>query len=202
MPILLLFAPEALAPCGGPKPPSLIFINQSFSWVPIVIGVLQSLLAIWLTYYIFRSNAKQKIAERKATWFHKVAVDPSIEQCFDYFSNEISTLNVAALDCEALKYRSDAGLDTAVKRILHEFRTRLRPIRNGISDLTLVFDLELRQEVFNRFNQLEDDVTGWFDKLQSATPVESRESLPNLITGCQSDVLKLLREYEFKTWAM
>jgi hypothetical protein len=161
----------------------------------------QSVLALALTYHIFRNNTKQKTAERKAAWFHKVAVDPSIEKCFDYFGVEISFLDEAANACEQLKYQDNAALNALVTARLQEFRSRLTPIRSGVSDLALIFDTRLRQSIFDRFNLLEDEVAEWFDKLQLSKPADPRESLSNMVTSCQSDVLKLLREYEFREWS-
>jgi hypothetical protein len=196
---------SALPDVPTPKAPGVLAAasqQQRFWWVPIAIGAIQSILALALTYYIFRNNSKQKVAERKVAWFHKVAVDPSIEKCFAYFGPELNVLETAALECESLKYvqQDEVALGVAVKARLKDFKGRLRPVRNGASDLAMVFDAELRQSIFDRFNQFEDDVSNWFDKLQSSGASDPRASLPNMVTSCQSDVFRILREHEFKIW--
>jgi hypothetical protein len=188
-----------LNPCL-PAQPQVVFVRLPLSWMPIAVGAAQSVFALCLTYYIFRNNAKQKIAERHATWFHKVAVDPSVGKCFDYFGAEVSLLEAAASECERLKYAAgnDPAMDGVVRARLKEFRGRLRPARNGVSDLASVFDAHLRQTIFDRFNKFEDDVAGWFDNLQSSNAVDPRSSLPTVVTSCQSDILKILKDYEFE----
>ncbi len=193
--------PQALAMLN-PKAPDIIFLDQPFGWIPILVGAAQTLLIVGVTIYIFLGESRRKTSERNAAWFHKVAVDPSIRHCFDYFPREVGTLEASAVKCEQLKFTSGdkSQLNGCVQGALQDFRSRLRPIRNSVSDLALIFCPTLRQAIFDRFNLFEDDVAGWFDRLQSSKAGDRRESLPNIVSACQSDVLKILKEYEFSHW--
>jgi len=83
-----------LPPAGGV--PQIVFIEQAFTWLPILISFAQFLLLAGLTFYIFRKNAAQKITERHAAWFHKLIVEGALPKVIEFSDVSCDELRVSA----------------------------------------------------------------------------------------------------------
>jgi hypothetical protein len=200
-----------------PAVSSLILLNttanpQPFSWVQPAIGIMQIIVGflqaaiLWeLTYHIFRRSSEQKIAEREAAWFHKVVVDPQIEELRQLFGELASDIAAAAKQCLQGK---DAGNDLAsfdgiATEAIGNFNARMLPVRRGLMEAVQGFDQQVATKLGARFLVLQDGVTAWFEELRTTkddSVIEDR--MRPILSGCHNDVLTALRQFEFDRWGL
>jgi hypothetical protein len=173
-------------------------------WVmllPIVMNFLQFLMLASLTYFIFVNNARQKVAEREANWYHKIVVDHCIDLMGSFFRNQSDFLCEASVNAEAFRHAGkDQEADDLIRATLGEFKGKLYSMSGDIDGRLGFFELALGRAFVSRTEQLEDDVTKWFDTYKKSQPFDQRDSLPRALTVCQNDLLRLLNSYEFETW--
>jgi hypothetical protein len=183
-------------------PPQIIFLDQPHDWVPTAVNVIQFLLLATLTYYIFRRNYIQKTRERHAEWYHRVVTDFAIEEITKFSENSHVLLTGIAKELARLKAISapKGAMDLAVQKGIGSFKENLYAVQRSVAGRLLVFDKALEQSLVNRCNDLEDDVSEWFNTETTAAAGEPRQGLMSLLNDWQSASLKLIRDYEFKQW--
>jgi len=183
--------------------PQVVFLNQSHDWVPTAVNGLQFLLLAVLTYYIFRKNYKQRQMERQAEWYRRLVTDFAVEEITDFSQNASATLADIAKQVAKLKGISapSAALDMAIQKGLGDFKEALYNMMRLVAGRLLVFDKTLEQSMVNSCTDLEDHVTEWFATEATSAPGEPREGLFQILNDWQSDVLKLIRDYEFQHWS-
>lgn len=196
---LLLFNFAMSTPYCQPAPP--LAPKYWVTVLPVVMNFLQFLLLAGLTYFIFANNARQKVAEREANWYHKIVVDYCIDLLGLFFRRESDFLCDAIMRVEAFQRagkEDDAG--SLIRSALGEFKGRLYSMSSDTAGRLSVFE-EAPVELFmRRSEKLEDDVTKWFDTYKKSQPYDRRDSLPRTLTDCQNELLRLLKSYEFETW--
>lgn len=175
--------------------------SSTTNWWPIVVGGIQFLIGIGLTFYTFRKNALQKTEERRASWYHKVVVDRAIPLLFTYSDLERAALEKAALDCEMAKFDQTATaleIDAKYASALADFQSRLRPLRAELTNLALVFDRKLFEGVQSVTLTLDDAVSEWFYQAKNIGTLRVAKSVGDILSDFHRDVLTTIREYEFK----
>ena len=195
----------SLQNCACPPAPA----NTSpHAWIQPTVGICQIVVTIllafilWrLSFIVFVKNAEQKITEREAAWYHKVVVDPQLKSLTDFFTDADRVLVLGAETCERAKSNDRAAeMETAAGKAIKEFNELLLPAQRSLSDTVNCFSNDLGIETRQLFEQLQDQVTGWFEELRESRPVDSRQSLPALLSGCQNQIITRLRAFEFRTF--
>lgn len=183
--------------------PQIIFLKQGYDWVPTIVNSIQFLLLAALTYYIFRKNYKQKQMERQAEWYHRLVTDFAIENVTNFSQSASCDLADTAKHLAKLKGLSapSAAIDMAIQQGLGKFKDSLYVMMRLVAGRLLVFEKTLEQSLINRCTDLEDQVTEWFAVEATAAPGEPRQGLFQLLNDWQSEVLKLMRDYEFEQWS-
>ena len=183
--------------------PQIVFLDQPLNWVPTILNLLQFILLAALTYYIFRRNTGQKVRERRADWYQKLVVDGAVPVLIKFVDKSCDELRVSARKISEMKANNahhteiDAFVtDTAVKT----FKDSLGRAQRYLCAQTRIFDAKLEQLMANRFMQLEDDVTNWFNKEVHSEPDAARVDLTNLLIQCQTEIVNALIECEFSKW--
>lgn len=176
--------------CGG----------TSQNWWPIIVGGIEFAIGIGLTIYTFRKTFHQKIDERRGSWYHKVVVDRAIGLLFSYLDAERAACEASALACEIARSSgslSQTEIDQKYASAVTEFQQRLRPVRDEITNLALIFDKQLFDKVQTTLLTLDDNVSNWFYDAQTVGILRVSPTILVILSDFHRDVLTILRDYEF-----
>lgn len=195
----LLNAALATAPCADPPvPPGKTPLEI---WLPVGTSFLQFLVLAVLTYYIFARNARQKVAEREASWYHKIVVDYCIGLMSEFFVQTSEVLCKCAIDLPNLRGAGNQQqFDELIRRTLANFKRELHTMTSDASRRLSFFEASLSERFLDRVDRLEDEVAGWFDNYINGQPFDQRSSLPRALSACQNELLEIIKSYEFSKW--
>ena len=164
-------------------------------------GGLQFSAGIGVAYYTLSRQYKVGLAQRDGEWFHLVVADKTIQQLHALLDGEEIQLEASARRCMALKLEGagDAVMDTKFRDEIQAFRDRVRPVRRKVSHFAYTFDRELHLSVSKHFQNLEDRVSEWFDRLQGEGVTNQQGDLLEIVCDCQRQLLQDFRNFEFVT---
>jgi hypothetical protein len=182
------------------KPPDILFLEQPFNWLQIAVSIFQILFLGFLTIYTFRSGARQKLAERRAAWYHKLVVDPMITKISEFFEKAEVTLCGAAELAESHRAEAKKGIGTDAKKKIATFKKSLYEISRDLQYRLSPFGSDHEKKVSDLMDALEDDVTAWFDFQAKAAAHEQREDLSKLLKRAEVSLFRSLIDIEFETW--
>jgi len=198
--VLLLDAALSTAPCTSPDVNG--HANDLFGvWLPVGLSFLQFVGLAYLTYHIFASGARQKVAEREAKWYHKIVVDYCIDLMATFFDATRSALCDCAIELPKLEAAEKHGeFDTLIRRTLADFKRKLHTMSTDASRRISFFDAEAEKGFLERVDRLEDEIAAWFDSYINGQPFDQRASLPRALSACQNELLEIIKSYEFSEW--
>jgi hypothetical protein len=111
--------------------PRIIVSDNPYDWLinylPTAVGFVQFLLLFFLTVYTFRNAAIQKVAEREATWYHKVVVDFSISSVTNFVEQSIPLLESMLREAE-----QNPSYNLKVRDGISKFKSRLSRLLDGL----------------------------------------------------------------------
>jgi hypothetical protein len=171
------------------------------TWTPIALGFAQFCVLAWITWYVFVDGSRQKVAEREATWYHKIVVDHSIQAMSGFFAIATKALCVCSIDLLQLAdAKTEAAYDQKIRETLAAFKKSLAEMRNDVSGRLAFFDAKTHSSFLARTDRLEDEIALWFDAYKKAQAYDHRTSLPEVLNSCQSELLGIIKQYEFNQW--
>jgi len=198
--VVLLDAALSTPPCVSP---TVIYTSGSRLeiWLPVGLGFLQFVGLAYLTYHIFASGARQKVAEREAKWFHKIVVDYCIDMMAAFFDLSRAALCDCALELPKLQAAGKhAESDALIRKTLADFKRALHTMSTDASRRISFFDEAAEKRFLERGDRLEDEITAWFEAYVNGQPFDQRASLPRALTACQNELLEIIKSYEFSKW--
>lgn len=184
--------------------------TQSYNWmqpaigiVQIIVGFIQAFILWNLTYRIFRSNAEQKIAEREASWFHKVVVDPQISTLETFFDSAITTMTEAVdIWVKAKPMMSAPSFDEIATGAIGDFNALMLPVRRRLVSSVAGFDTTLANALGRRFIDLQEQISTWFDTHRNPQDAGSSAAVTQILVEAHNDILTKLRHFEFVRWGL
>jgi len=176
-------------------------MSTASEWASVMVGGVQFAAGIAVAWYTLAKQHDDGIAQRDGAWFHLVVADKTIEALHELTERETEALDLAAERCEAIKAsgQPQANVDEVFRAELQGFHTRIAPIVRKLSNFAYIFDQELYVTVSRAFQNMEDRVAEWFDRLQLQGPLERREALTETVCECQRELLQSFRNFEFIT---
>ncbi len=183
--------------------------NQQSTWLQsaipitqIVISLSQLAIVAFLTYHIFVKGSELKIAERHATWYHKVVVDPQILELRTFFDEALSALMDAARNCASYRRLGDlASFDSSATQAIGIFNSRMLPIRRNLMQVVSGFDQAAASEVGSYLSDLQERISSWFETFRSAREdLAAEDQLTIMLSTCHNTILARLRNLEFEKW--
>jgi hypothetical protein len=192
---LLSFGPGPLPGSIPPLPPIRFIIDDNpydwlFAYLAPALGFVQFVFLFCLTVYTFRSAAKQKLAERKAAWYHKVVVDFSITNVSDFVERSIPKLESLITEMHSFP-----GYSNDVRDGFAEFKGDLSALLDALQRRLECFPKSPVRDVSAIFLGLEDEVAEWFDPA-----IFDRQDVRRTLNRFQGNVLGRLRDFEFNSW--
>jgi hypothetical protein len=175
-------------------------IGAKNNWWPLVIGGAQFIIGLGLTIYTFRRNFEQKTNERKASWYHKVVVDNAIKLLFSYLDSERKEIENAGTLCEVARSNGNLdpiAIDAVFSDAISAFQERLKPIRSDLTNLALVFDKQLFDQIQKLTLVVDDKVSEWFIEVRNSGIVGVTKPVGETLSEFHRDALHVLRNYEF-----
>ena len=171
------------------------------TWAPIALNLIQFMCLAGLTYYIFARGSRQRVAERKAKWYHKIVVDHCVEALREFFRDSETLLCGCSLELSKIDPGNQPEkFDQLIQGALANFKAKLHAINMDASGRISFFDEATTKLLLARVDKFEDDVAAWFDQYKKSQPFDHRTSLPRLLTKCQNELLEIIMNYEFSTW--
>ncbi len=171
------------------------------TWTPAAISLAQFLVLAYISWHVFVDGSRQKVAEREAIWYHKIVVDHSIGSMARFFDEATKLLCLCCTDLQMLiNSKAESEYDKRISRALAEFKESLTAMRNDISGRIRFFDERTKTAFLQRADQLEDEITLWFDTYKRANAYDHRDSLPHVLNSCQIELLGIIKQYEFNEW--
>ncbi len=187
---------QVAAPAGAPT------VARVDNWPVILVPAFFSLIQVFLLVYTFRENSRQKVVERQATWYHQIVVDPCIEHLEKFTTSSKDDLLATCCKLRELgqpkQNREEA--DQLIRKCLAKFQKDVLLVDLALTGPLSMFEGSPVRLFSARLDQLEADVSGWFEHDSRAEPWEHRSSLPVLLTNCQNELLRLLFSFEFEEW--
>lgn len=170
------------------------------SFVPAAVGFLQFLLLAGLTYYIFRSNAAQKIREREAAWYHKIVVDHIVERLETLFTGLQKRLLLASVEVDALRVNDVDKARSSSKRAIADAKDVIFQLRSEMGFRLACFDAKIEQAFTIQLELLENEIVKWFTGQPERHGYDASESLTSVLTKGQMELVRVLMRHEFSTW--
>jgi hypothetical protein len=199
--ILYVLAGPSVQPNTPPiGRPEVIFVSQPFSWVPAAISLFQFLALLAFAIYTFRTGARQKLRERQAAWFHKVVVDPLVEQIDTFFTVSVGMLHRAADLVDRDRVSGATVLSKDLKEEIAKFKGAMFDLAAEVSRRLQPFDPATERWASGLFDNLEEAVTKWFDAQLFVKPHQRREALDGFLTEFYTSLLQGLMQMEFRRW--
>lgn len=195
-------APQQL-PCA-PWLPRIIFAESPWwqAYIPALIGLVQFLILAGLTYFIYWSNATQKIRERQADWYHKVVVDHAVEKLKELFGQLQKDLFTAAEEVDTLRATDIDKARERCKGAIAKAKLTIFELRSEMGFRLSVFNPQLEHEFTQQLELLENKIVDWFTRQPDRHPYDSASSLPTLLAKAQIQLLRQLMRHEFSTWGL
>jgi hypothetical protein len=192
----------------------IVQIIQPHGWLNPALQLIQFLSALALgiaTYLVTRRDKREELTsagsdktrERKAIWFHKIVVDDAVEMLTNFANSMKAKLeNAAAKDT---KLRIEASGDKAKLEIadrelgeaMTEFSVELSRLISSLAMRIQVIDIELARKITASGDEQDKAVTEWLQKNIDRKTFDGRSSLSEVIFSAQTQILRLLFDYEF-----
>jgi len=152
-----------------------------------------SLTTFWLGY-------RQKEKERSKSYYHKIVVDVVLEPILNFFSTHIPNLQEAAVGAiRGMKGARVAIPKTSTER-LARFSTELFDLQDMVIARTSVFDTVATNHLERQFQDLQDQVSEWFDDVGMHKRREP-EGLEMVIMNGQRELVKQILEGKFRNYS-
>jgi hypothetical protein len=182
------------------KPPEILFLEQPFNWIQTLVSVLQIMFLGFLTFYTFRSNANQKIAERQAGWYHKLVVDPMIDVISTFFDEAEDILCSAAKLAAEQRSAKKSGIGAEARKKIAAFKKKHFQVSRDLQYRIEPFGPGHAQRIEALMEEFENVVTGWFEKESKAAPHDAKDDLIKALKEAEVGLFKELIDIEFETW--
>jgi hypothetical protein len=180
--------------------PEVIFVSQPFSWVPLAISLLQFLALLTFAIYSFRTGTRQKLRERRAAWFHKVVVDPLVVRIDTFFAGSVEVLHGAANLVDRDRVSGATVLSQDLRGEIAKFKSMMFDLAAEVSRRLQPFDPATERWASALFDNLEEEVTKWFDAQLFVKPHQRRDALDNTLGEFYTSLLRGLMQMEFRHW--
>jgi hypothetical protein len=180
--------------------PEVIFVTSPFSWVPTAISLFQFVALLGFAIYTFHSGGQQKIRERRAAWFHKVVADHLTTRIDGFFSASLETLRRAADLVDRDRVAGATTMSEDLKQSIADFKNTMFDLASEVSRRLQPFDSSTESWASRLFENLEEDVTKWFDSQLLIKPHQRRESLDSILIEFYTSLVRGLIRMEFRHW--
>lgn len=160
--------------------------------ITFMLGLASSLLMLYLTN---RRRDLERKQDRKAEWYRKVVVDPSLAR-LDAILRTAESFTTAATECRE-NYRSTKNVDVAqmtIDREISRLTAEITAAKLFISTKFSTLDANRTVKVLYAFDRLIESVTAWF--LDYVFHRAKLEDLRTHLSNIQYSVFILLQEYE------
>jgi hypothetical protein len=158
-----------------------------------------ALLALGLTYYIFRRNAEQKMNERQAGWYSAIFVNDQKTELDTFFSRSRELLK--SYDSEGDdKIINSSLLKDSAPAVLASFTSLSHDARRGLVDRAALFDSLLSIQLSEEMLKLEDDISNRVDLVTRTNPFPSNSGIFSKLRDSHNKVLSIIRNFEFEHW--
>jgi hypothetical protein len=171
---------------------------EKLSWVPLVVSVAQTLYISWLTYYVFLAGSRQRVAERRAAFFHALVLDKGLANLQLSFENLRMKLESRAENLEKHKnFWTAEIIDEFMAEMTTEYNVMLSSTLRRFATRVSVMDRNLAKRLSDHSEQFEDKVTMWFLTFAKRSAFEGCDSLPDILAEGENEVYRLLHDFEF-----
>ncbi len=182
------------------EPPKILFLEQPFDWITPVVSALQIIFLGFLTFYTFRINANQKIAERQAGWYHKLVVDPMIDVISIFFDEAEGILCAAAKLAAEHRTAKKSGVGAEARKKIAAFKKKHFQVSRDLQYRIEPFGAEHAQRIEALMEEFENVVTEWFEKESKAAPHEAKDDLVKALKEAEVGLFRELIDIEFDAW--
>ncbi len=199
---MILYIPAGTLFQSSPPPisrPEVIFVSQPFSWIPVAISLFQFLALLAFAIYTFHTGTRQKVRERRAAWFHKVVVDPLVVRIDTFFTGSVEVLHGAANLVDRDRVCGATVLSQDLKEEIAKFKITMFDLAAEVSRRLQPFDPATERWASDLFDNLEEEVTKWFDAQLFAKPHQRREALDGSLVEFYTSLLRGLLKRNFGT---
>jgi hypothetical protein len=163
---------------------------------------VQFLALAGLTFYVFWSNATQKIKERHAEWYHKVVVDYAVAKLEASFADLQRTLLEAAVRVDTLSRADLTAAREESKKAISQVKRTIFDLRSEMGFRLSAFDSVLEDSFTKHLETLENETMEWFALQPDRNCYDANTSLPAILAKAQVNLLRELMTYEFTNWGL